>query len=188
MKRWLAAAAVLATSLPACANRGSFAPSCIASDSPLLTLMAQAVPSATQLPCVGSFPVGWTYGGSDVRSGFARFWLDSDRAGIRAVEIDLSASCDTTGATPVTPTAGETHMRVYERQDGAPPGRVRERYFVFTGGCVTYRYGTGTIGTALLVGEANLALAFYPRSLLVARIRNEVDLTLCGAGAPPCPG
>ena len=34
-----------------------------------------------ELPCVAEFPAGWTFGGSDISSGSARFWLDSDRGG-----------------------------------------------------------------------------------------------------------
>ena len=84
------------------ATRGRSEVDCPVEDSELLLLAAQAVPSATLLPCVSSFPAGWSYGGSDVRSGNARFWLASDRAGFHAVEVSLTRSCTTIGAMDVT--------------------------------------------------------------------------------------
>ena len=38
----------------------------------IFLLEAQAVPSATLIPCVLPLPGGWSYGGSQVRSGLAR--------------------------------------------------------------------------------------------------------------------
>ena len=58
----------------------------------IFLLEAQAVPSATLIPCILPLPGGWSYGGSEVRSGLARFWLDSDRAGARAAEVRLTRS------------------------------------------------------------------------------------------------
>src|SRR5207253_1051072 len=54
-----------------------------------MILMAQAVPSATRLPCIATLPSGWTFGGADMQRGRARFWLDSDRAGARAIVVTL---------------------------------------------------------------------------------------------------
>src|SRR5439155_434694 len=54
-----------------------------------MILSAQAVPSATALPCLSTLPSGWTYGGGDIHSVRARFWLDSDQAGVRAVTVTL---------------------------------------------------------------------------------------------------
>jgi hypothetical protein len=65
----------------------------------IFLLEAQAVPSATLIPCILPLPGGWSYGGSQVRSGLARFWLDSDRAGSHAAELRLTKACDLAGAT-----------------------------------------------------------------------------------------
>ncbi len=69
----------------------------------IFLLEAQAVPSATLIPCALPLPGGWSYGGSEVRSGLARFWLDSDRAGAHAAEVRLTQACDVAGATPLPP-------------------------------------------------------------------------------------
>ena len=76
----LAAAAIVL--FPACS--ASSYPQMLCDDESrqnILHLVAQAVPSATLIPCIDRLHTGWTYGGSEVRSGFVRFWLDSDRVG-----------------------------------------------------------------------------------------------------------
>jgi hypothetical protein len=158
---------------------------CPVEDSEFFVLMAQSVPSATLLPCIRALPAGWTYGGSDVRSGSSRFWLDSDRAGFRAVEVSLAASCEVTGALDVTNSTSETGVRDYLRELVLHPFSAN-RYFTFPGGCVTYRYRFGGTADPVLALEADEALTFGSRAAVVAKVRRDLGLTLCGAGAPPC--
>ena len=61
-----------------------------------------------------------------------------------------------------------------------------DRYFLFPGGCVTYRYRFAVGAEATLALEADQAITFGLRSALVERVEDEFGLTLCGAGAPPC--
>jgi hypothetical protein len=151
-------------------------------------LAAQAVPSATLLPCVREYPAGWRYAGSEVGTGIARFWLDSDRAGIHAVEVSMTASCSVAGMNEVTRFSGELGVDVYIHRIGATP-YAADRHFVFAGGCVTYRYRFGTTDRAVaLAAEADEALTFVDRSVLVAVVEDALGLTLCGAEAPPCVG
>jgi hypothetical protein len=161
---------------------------CDSADAAHHVLAAQAVPSATLLPCIRVFPAGWGYGGSEVRSGVSRFWLDSDRAGIHAVEVELVSACDVSGLDDVTSASGELDVTVYLRSVSVRP-YVADRIFVFPGGCVTYRYRFGDAERAPnLASEADDALTFVPRSLLVGVVDGEYGLTLCGAEAPPCAG
>ncbi len=153
----------------------------------LLLLVAQAVPSATLLPCVSALPAGWSYGGSDVRSGNAKFWLDSDRAGFHAVEVSLTRSCRTIGAVDVTSQTQEIGVQEYVREYDLRPF-MADRYFRFTGGCVTYRYRFQAGAAPSLALEADQAVTFGERTALVQRVEEEFGLTLCGAGAPPCDG
>ncbi|HET8789203.1 MAG TPA: hypothetical protein VFO47_10700, partial [Actinomycetes bacterium] len=59
----------------------------------LVVLMAQAVPSASQLPCVELLPAGWSVSDIFVRNGRVRFALDSDRVGMHAVQVVLERFC-----------------------------------------------------------------------------------------------
>jgi hypothetical protein len=151
-------------------------------------LAAQAVPSAVLLPCIRVFPAGWGYGGSEVRSERSRFWLDSDRAGIHAVEVSLTRGCSVAGLADVTTASGELDVRVFIEPITVRPFSANW-HFVFPGGCVTYRYRFGDVEQApILAFEADQALTFVPRSVLVDLVQDELGMTLCGAGAPPCVG
>jgi hypothetical protein len=151
-------------------------------------LVAQAVPSATLIPCIRGLRPGWSYGGSEVRDGVARFWLDSDRAGIHAVEVSLTRGCSVVGLADVTNASGELDVRVFLEPISVRPFSA-DWHFVFPGGCVTYRYRFGDVEQApTLAFEADQALTFVPRSILVDLIEDAYGMTLCGAGAPPCVG
>ena len=152
----------------------------------IFELEAQAVPSATLIPCILPLPGGWSYGGSQVRSGLARFWLNSDRAGAHAAEVRLVRTCDVAGATQLPPGSGGAPVRRYESATAQPlPATVR--YYLFTGGCVRYRFAFTRQTAPALFDQADQFLGFTPRSVYVRGVRHE-GLTLCGAEAPPCPG
>jgi hypothetical protein len=154
----------------------------------IFVLVAQAVPSATLMPCANPLPGGWSVGGFEVRSGLARIWLDSDRAGARAAEVRLTSSCDMAGATQLPRTSrGWPPVQRYEAPAAQqPPATVR--YYLFTGGCVTYRLAFSRQTAPALFGQADQLLGFTTRSRYVNGVRNKQGLTLCGAGAPPCAG
>jgi len=153
----------------------------------IFLLEAQAVPSATLIPCVLPLPGGWSYGGSQVRSGLARFWLDSDRAGSHAAEVRLTRTCDLAGATELPLRSPPAGLRGYEQPTARqPPATVR--YFVFPGGCVTERLSFTRQSAPALYDQADQFLGFTPRSVYVHGVRDDEGLTLCGAQAPLCPG
>lgn len=181
------AVAVLCVLLPGCAARQFQQVTCDEDDESLV-LAAQAVPTAVLLPCIVEFPVGWIFGGSEIRSGLVRFWLDSDRAGFEALEVRLTRDCDVSEAIEVTPAADEVGTRRYEEPISLPPRFLSNRYYVFQGGCVTYRFAFDRAASPTLTFEIDEALSFRPRSDLVERMRELVGLELCGAGASPCPG
>jgi hypothetical protein len=151
-------------------------------------LMAQAVPTATSLPCIASLPAGWELGGVSIHRDHAAFWLDSDRVGERALEVSLRPprDCSVAGATEVP--SDELGMRRYEQPERLPPNLLSSRYYLFDGGCVVYRFSfAGDAGPALMF-EADNALTFQPRAMLVDYVDSQTDLRLCGARAPACPG
>jgi hypothetical protein len=175
--------------VPACGGVYPQPLTCGADNTNALILMAQAVPSATLVPCIAEFPAGWSYNGSRIRSSSAQFWLDSDRAGFRALEVGLTKSCDVSNAIEVTTGAGvAAGVRVYEEPISLPPTFQANRYLLFSGGCVTNRFRFTTGASATLALEAQQALSFVSRSVLVEQTKEETGLALCGVEAPPCPG
>ena len=161
-------------------------PSCGTGDT--MILMAQAVPDAVVVPCLDSLPAGWEIGGTSIRRNKGSFWLSSDIAGSRAVEVTLrpEGACDLEGATEIP--SDEVGTRRYERPDEVRPALRTTRTYLFDGGCVTYDFAFAEDVPAELLFDADRALAFQPRSELVTAVDDETGLRLCGAGAPECVG
>lgn len=150
-----------------------------------LILAAQAVQSATMIPCITTLPVGWSMGGFSAKTGSVRFWLDSDRAGDHAVEVELSGDCDTSGATEVEP---EGEVQRFEQPITREPELTGRRFSRFSGGCVTVDYAFGEGAGADLLQAVGGSLELVPRNALVTALEENRNLILCGAGAPECPG
>jgi tRNA A-37 threonylcarbamoyl transferase component Bud32/membrane-associated phospholipid phosphatase len=156
------------------------APSC--GTGSLAMLVAQAVPGATQVPCVATLPAGWEHGGSHIERGRAEFWLDSDQGGDRAVTATLvpADECDVVGAVPVP--SDEVGTQRFERPDRLRPELHGTRYYLFPGGCVTYEFAFDGDASPGLMFSAEQALAFQPRTKLVEHVEATTGLDLCGAG------
>jgi tRNA A-37 threonylcarbamoyl transferase component Bud32 len=152
-----------------------------------MILMAQSVPTATSVPCVGSLPAGWQQGGLKVKRGRSTFWLGFNPAGSHAVEVTLlpPGGCATDQAVEVP--SDKEGMRRFERPETLPPHLHTVRTYVFEGGCVTYDYALGPKADPALIFTADRALDFTRRSRLVDKVAARTHgLSLCGAEAPPC--
>jgi hypothetical protein len=149
----------------------------------VMILMAQAVPSATSVPCIDALPAGWELGSVSIRRDRGRFWLDSDIAGSRAVQVTLSPpeACNIGNAVGIP--SDEPGVRRFEQPEQLPPELMSTRYYVFDGGCVTYRFDFDEEATASLMFDVDRALAFQPRETLVEEVDDRNGLQLCGAGA-----
>jgi hypothetical protein len=149
---------------PACEYKGD-------AGTPVVVLEAQAVPSATMLPCVKLLPTGWTLasGSLTLHNGEARFGLTSDRAGTQAVTVVLQPSCDVTGAIRVP--SDEPGTRRYQTVGTVETTRFTGlQIYVFDGGCVTYRYDLTGEGKATPISEVTQALGFVPRAAVAKGI------------------
>ena len=161
-----------------------FPPTCRAQT--VTVLMAQAVPTATAVPCIEALPTGLSFATAIARNGEARFWLDSDRAGDRAVTVTLTGSCDTSSARPV-PT-DEIGTERFDSDPAASSGASGpDRFYRLPGGCVTYDYSVAARTDPELTAAADGALGFLPRDELVAYVHEQAGQPLCGAGTT-CPG
>ena len=132
----------------------------------LVVLMAQAVPTASQLPCVELLPAGWSISDVFVRNGRVRFSLDSDRVGMHAVQVVLERYCSFGRVTRVP--SDHPGTRRYQEVVSIEPGRRYQGnvYYVFLGGCVTYRLDFRSDEQARPLGEVTLALGFVTRDAL----------------------
>ena len=168
-----------------CAPSDSTTPACDDPGGRANVLVAQSVPSATRLPCVESLPAGWEVGGGTVRDSGTTFWLDSAVSGIHAVEVTLTETCDTSGASEIVPAADEVGAHVTVEPTSLDPYES-SRFIEFEGGCVTYRYAFSPGTPATVALEVDASLSFLPRDAVAHAVEVTTGATLCGAGAPPC--
>jgi hypothetical protein len=133
-----------------------------------LVLEAQSVPSADRVPCVATLPAGWRISSTHFRRGRSEFALANDRAGVHALVVRLTSTCDTKGTTEIP--SNELGARRYERIVEVTPGFSSVRYYAFAGGCVSYQFHLARAGRAL-VNEGSLAVGFMPRPRLDAEVR-----------------
>ena len=125
-----------------------------------LWLQAQAVPSASLVPCVELLP-GWRMLGANARNGWSEFTLDHDQAGNRAVVVRLTPACDPVGATEL-PTQ-RPGIRHYERTARRPDRFTATWYDLFPGGCVTSRLRSTTDIQGKFATQAPLVLGYATR-------------------------
>ena len=141
----------------------------------LMVLMAQAVPTASQLPCVELLPAGWSVSDVFVRNGRVRFSLDSDRVGTRAVQVILAQFC-TLGQVTRVP-SDHSGTRRYQQVISIEPGRryLGAVYYLFPGGCVTYQLDFRSDEQARPLAEVVLALGFVSRDALRQTLDDFTD-------------
>ena len=129
-----------------------------------LWLEAQAVPSATLLPCVRSLPSGWQFARADVKNGKAQYLVNHDRAGDNALTARLTRRCDTHGAPQVS--SGDARISRYQQP---AIGGTQTWYDVFPGGCATvimHSVSSRREVTSQLTLEAPLVLGYTDRETL----------------------
>ncbi len=129
-----------------------------------LWLLAQAVPSASLVPCIRATLPGWTVANVTANNGRSIITLGQDRAGPAAVVARLSAACDTAGAVEVP--AAQPGVRAWQRVERLAGGYTATWYDRFPGGCVTYRLHSTTDPEGGFAVEARLLLGFTTRQAL----------------------
>jgi hypothetical protein len=174
------AVGIASTAFRPAVNMGAVAPACGTGNSMILS--AQAVPSSELLPCIAELPSGWTAGGASIVNGRSTFWLDSDQAGPRAVTVTLAAACATSGAEQIPSDQAGTER--FDLPQSLQPRFTLMRMYTFPGGCVIYQFSFAQGAAPVLAIPVDGAIAFEPRSGLVAHVRLAEGLALCGRGAP----
>ena len=145
-------------------------PNCRIDASGTMILMAQAVPTASQLPCIKDMPEGWSFGGIDVKSGLAQFWLDSDRAGMSALKVLLTASCRPTGTQIPSDQLGSS---LYLKIRKLGNRYVADRIYLLARGCITYRLNFPNGEKAVLTTDAITAIGQLSRRQLALFLRGQ---------------
>jgi hypothetical protein len=171
-------------------NFGSEAVACAEGDDGTPTngviLMAQSVPTASFVPCLEGMPVGWRFADMEADSDAAAFWLDADRYGVHAIEVRLTGSCRTDGATEIP--SDRQDMRRLELVTQVTPQYVGRRFYVFDGGCISVLFRLTGREASEALAVATQALGAVPREDLQEMVREssggrlELDPATDGGG------
>ena len=148
---------VAAPAVAACSVENTLPPPyCFEEGSGLI--VAQSVPSASQIPCFGDLPAGWNFSTVLVNEERTVVTLDSDRVGDGAAVLRLEESCDTTGA--VASPSDQPAADRYDMIERLRPGLRAEQFYVFPGGCVswTFDFDSGTSATEAVAVDDALVL------------------------------
>jgi hypothetical protein len=141
-----------------------------------LALVAQSVPSAAYVPCLNHLPAGWTASGFEAASGHAGFTLRSNLASRQPVVVRLAPTCDVSGATPTPPRA--PGVSTYTELRSISPLYAGTLSDVFSGGCITYRFGFERGQHIALIEDFESAVALYPRQELSVQLHRQLGVTL----------
>jgi tRNA A-37 threonylcarbamoyl transferase component Bud32 len=148
-----------------------------------LWLQAQAVPSASLVPCVQARVPGWRVADVAVNNGRSVITLDHDRAGSGAAVLRLARVCDTTGTVEApSPAPG---VRRYQRLDRSTSAFRATWYDEFAGGCLTYRLFSTSDTQGSFAAELPRLLGFTSRDALRQALSQRSDgrLLLDAGGA-----
>lgn len=157
-----------------CARLRQAAPGCQADQR--LAIVAQSVPGASYVPCVGQLRQGWRTTGFAPSSGHSRITLESDRASGHPVTVELVGSCNISGAVPATPRADGA--RTYIRLDSVSPRYAGTFFDVFSGGCVSYRFDFQRGPHIALMEDLQTEVQLYSRRQLAVELRRRLGLVL----------
>jgi tRNA A-37 threonylcarbamoyl transferase component Bud32 len=138
-----------------------------------LWLMAQSVPSASVVPCVGSLPAGWELVRVTVNDGRSMIRLHRHLGSAGAAVVRLSADCDIQGANLVP--SGQPDTRRYMRIEGQALQTSATVFEVFPGGCVTTRLTVPAVYGAELTTQATALLGFTSRQTLQQLLEQRSD-------------
>ena len=136
-----------------------------------VVLMAQAVETASFVPCLDTVPLGWHLSNVTIRNGSGRFWLESDREGNGAIKVALTPSCSTGDATEIP--SDREGVRRLEQISEVTPGYHGTRFYVFDGGCLAIRFAVPGADRIEPLAVAGQGVGLLRRTAIEAHVRDE---------------
>lgn len=169
-RRLAALALVLGGAAAGCSLEDALPPpDCEQGESGLI--VAQSVPGAELIPCLGPLPTGWEASSVTIDQGGTEILFDSDRAGTGAARLEYRASCDRGEAVAVP--SDQEGADTFEYVERLRPGFRADRLYVFPGGCVRWRFDFDAEASAVLSIELQDRLTLISRDALNASIRES---------------
>jgi hypothetical protein len=141
-----------------------------------LVLMAQAVPTASALPCLEAVPADWAIHDFSARRGEARFeltYLEMGSQNPRGVHVRMTRRCDLDGAREGP--SDRPGMRRYDLQKRDGSAYSDKRFYQYPGACVEYHFDLRGTGANDQATDVSKALGFVPRDTIRRQIREMTD-------------
>jgi methyl coenzyme M reductase gamma subunit len=139
-------------------------------------LMAQAVPSASLVPCVRAEIDKWVVTELDVGTGHVRVVVEYRPGDAEAVTIEVSPRCDVRGTHEVS--SEHPGVRRFERDVETTDRYVIERYYTYPDACTFLRVSLTGRYAELRVAELTSVFGFVSRGNLDERIGEVSDRRL----------
>ncbi len=162
MKRAILLALVL-TVVSACTAqereewRNGPTPTCDTTSRGRLLLMAQSVPDAALIPCIGDLPRGWEFSRAHTQGSGSVLVFTNDTHDLGA-DVVLAPTCDVSGARQTdSPRPG---LPLYVSSDG------KTLSFPFDGGCILFEYQTKQLAESEAGRDLIEGVPFMPRDTL----------------------
>lgn len=138
------------------------APDCVEGGSGLI--VAQSVPTGGLVPCFDQLPAGWEFSTVMIDDEGTEVHLESDRAGGEAASLQYRTSCDPGEAVSVP--SDQEGADAYEYIEQIEPSFRAERFYLFPGGCVRWRFHFNPEASAALSVELQNSLTLLSRDFL----------------------
>lgn len=132
-------------------------PACDGTSRGRLLLMAQSVPEASMIPCLGELPPGWEFAGALTRTSEATLVVTTDTFDLD-VEIVLTPACDVSEAEQIP--SDREGVTLYRQGDD------HTLSYLFEGGCVRVFLPTSELAASSHAGELVDEIQFLTREEL----------------------
>jgi hypothetical protein len=136
-------------------------------------LLAQAVPTATAVPCLRSAAGNWSVAAFHAEDGRARVEFSYRYGNDDTATVDLSPGCDVAAAQEVS--SEFDGVREYHRSATREGRYADETHYVYPGACASLRFYLSGSGADLRGAEIAAALGFTSRELLDQQIRRSTN-------------
>lgn len=134
---WLITVAIASVASTGCSVRDTLPAPVCGPDSSVI-IVAQSVPTASYVPCLGPMPPGWSVTTVEVNQDHSVIMLDSELAGQEAAVLRLDEDCPVVGAASLSTDSNRLARRhVIDRTSSSFRATT---YYRFVGGCVTLAF------------------------------------------------
>jgi hypothetical protein len=138
-----------------------------------VVLMAQAVPTASAVPCVRQVPESWELNEFLAKSGGTRISFTYALHEPDAVTVNLAPTCSLGKAVEVP--SDQPGMRRFDLHVEAGSSNKDKRFYLYPGACTSYEFSLTGRHAGEETADVTSALGFVTRDAVDHQVRTESD-------------